>query len=30
MKETYEQVYKFRNEYKSYLDAFARQKLTDF
>lgn len=30
MKESYEQVYKFRNEYKSYLDAFARQKYTDY
>lgn len=30
MKESYEQVYKFRNEYRSYLDAYARQKLTDF
>ena len=30
MKETYSQVYNFRNQYKSYLDAFARIKLTDF
>lgn len=30
MKESYQQVYKFRNEYKSYLDAYARLKNTDF
>lgn len=30
MKESYEQVYKFRSEYKSYLDAFARQKYTNY
>lgn len=30
MKESYEQVYKFRNEYQSYLDAFARQKATNY
>ena len=30
MKETYGQVYNFRNEYKSYLDAFARLKSTNF
>lgn len=30
MKESYEQVYKFRDEYKTYLDAYARQKQTDF
>ncbi len=30
MKESYQQVYKFRNEYKTYLDAYARLKNTDF
>ena len=30
MNETYSQVYKFREEYKTYLDAFARMKATDF
>jgi uncharacterized protein YecA (UPF0149 family) len=30
MKESYEQVYRFRNEYRSYLDAYARQKNTNY
>jgi len=30
MKESYEQVYKFRDEYKTYLDAYARQHQTNF
>ena len=30
MSETYSQVYKFRDEYKSYLDVFARIKSTNF
>lgn len=30
MKDSYEQVYNFRNEYKTYLNAFARQKETDY
>ena len=30
MKNTYSQVYKFREEYKSYLDVYARIKMTDY
>jgi len=30
MRESYAQVYKFRNEYRSYLDVFARQTRTNF
>jgi hypothetical protein len=30
MKESYEQVYRFRSEYSSYLDAYARQRNTDY
>ena len=30
MRNTYSQVYKFREEYKSYLDVYARIKMTDY
>ena len=30
MRESFDQVYKFRQQYKTYLDAFARMKATDF
>ena len=30
MRESFDEVYKFRQEYKTYLDAFARMKATNF